>query len=101
MTLSVSKDDGSYEWSGKSIWTVFSQRKRLLDPGMWILLYDILRFNVCSKRILNTDAADDMSIGDFLAKEKYSDEFRDNYLLVSIIVTLVLSITLRSVVVVP
>ncbi|KAF9062260.1 hypothetical protein BDP27DRAFT_1300480, partial [Rhodocollybia butyracea] len=79
MSFSVSKHNGAYEWSGKNAWSVFSQRKRLFDPGMWKLLYDILRFNASCKRVLFM--SQDMPIGDFLKQENYSPEFCDNYLL--------------------
>ncbi|KAK0468076.1 uncharacterized protein EV420DRAFT_1635337 [Desarmillaria tabescens] len=81
MSFSVSRDNGFFEWSGKNIWSVFCQRKRLLDPSMWILLYDIIRFNVCARRLLDEPAELGLSIGEYLRKEGYSDSFRDNYLL--------------------
>ncbi len=83
MSFSVSRDNGFFEWSGKNIWSIFCQRKRLLDPSMWILLYDIMRFNMCARRLLDGPVELGLSIGEYLHREGYSDSFRDNYLLVS------------------
>ena len=53
---------------------------------MWILIYDVLRFNACAKRIVltppNPDVEAEMSIGEYLDAHNYSDSFRDNYLIV-------------------
>ncbi|KAL1741427.1 hypothetical protein HDZ31DRAFT_45464 [Schizophyllum fasciatum] len=82
MTFSVSRDHGAFEWAGKDLRAVFCQPQRLLDPDMWRLLYDVLRFNACARRILDDDAIpDDMPIGEYLVQEGYSDAFKDNYLI--------------------
>jgi hypothetical protein len=88
MTFSVSRDQGEFEWAGHNAGTVFAQRSRLLDPKMWRLVYDVLRFNACARRlIVNWDRmlspVDDMSVGEYLKKEGYSEQFATDYLLVS------------------
>ncbi|TFK27617.1 amine oxidase [Coprinopsis marcescibilis] len=83
MTFSVTRDGGKFEWAGKNLFTVFCQPRRLLDPGMWRMVYDVLRFNVCSRAILRkkVDSADKvLSIGEYLELEGYSREFTHNYL---------------------
>ncbi|KZT73872.1 FAD/NAD(P)-binding domain-containing protein [Daedalea quercina L-15889] len=85
MTFSVSRDGGAFEWGGASLSAVFCQSRQLLDPDHWRMLYDILRFNVCSRRLLGPREAgayvsDDISIGTYLQREGYSESFRDNYL---------------------
>lgn len=82
MSFSVSRDKGAFEWSGKSLWSALCQRKRSLDPGMWRMLYDLLRFNVSSKKLLTENEDVNLSIAAYLDREGYSPEFRDNYLLV-------------------
>jgi predicted NAD/FAD-binding protein len=82
MTFSVSRNAGEFEWAGKDPLTVFCQPRRLVDPRMWRMLYDIFRFNACSLRVLLQDAASEMSIGEYLTKENYSSAFRDDYLIV-------------------
>ncbi|KAF9562079.1 FAD/NAD(P)-binding domain-containing protein [Agrocybe pediades] len=84
MTFSVSRDRGVFEWAGKNLATVFCQPRRLVDPKMWRMIYDVLRFNACARRILLTVEGDnefEISIGDYLQREGYSDVFRDNYLI--------------------
>jgi predicted NAD/FAD-binding protein len=71
------------EWSGGSLDTVFAQRRNLGNPRFLRMLRDILRFNrqtttlACS----SPDLILNCSLGDFLQRHRYSDEFRDWYLL--------------------
>ncbi|EIW81163.1 FAD/NAD(P)-binding domain-containing protein [Coniophora puteana RWD-64-598 SS2] len=82
MTFSVSRDNGLFEWAGNNLSTVFCQPYRLLDPNMWRLVYDVLRFNACSRRAITRGASgQELSIGEYLEREGYSDSFRDNYLI--------------------
>ncbi|TFY82581.1 hypothetical protein EWM64_g1419 [Hericium alpestre] len=87
MTFSVSRDGGEFEWAGTSLRAVFCQPKRLLDPGMWRMLWDVLRFNACATELLRDESCgadetdDDVSIGVYLQREGYSNSFRDNYLI--------------------
>ncbi|KAJ2913379.1 hypothetical protein MD484_g7049, partial [Candolleomyces efflorescens] len=81
MTFSVSRNGGEFEWAGKNPLTVFCQPRRLLDPRMWRMLYDVFRFNACSLRVLLQDDSSELSIGEYLTKEGYSSAFRDDYLI--------------------
>ncbi|KAH9993165.1 hypothetical protein BJV77DRAFT_1067314 [Russula vinacea] len=65
MTFSVSRDGGAFE--------------RVFDLGMWRMLFDIMRFNACAVRVLIEN--DDLSIGEYLQREGYSSQFRDDYLI--------------------
>ncbi|KAJ3015441.1 hypothetical protein NUW54_g1049 [Trametes sanguinea] len=88
MTFSVSRDGGAFEWAGNNLLSVFCQPSRLLDPNMWRLLYDVLRFNANAQRLLlnfkfskGGTRDGELSIGEYLQKHGYSDWFRDNYLI--------------------
>ncbi|KAI8986057.1 FAD/NAD(P)-binding domain-containing protein [Trametes punicea] len=86
MTFSVSRDLGAFEWAGNNLMTVFCQPSRLLDPDMWRLLYDVLRFNASAQRLLleyesTAVRHNEVSIGSYLQEHGYSDSFRDNYLI--------------------
>ena len=104
MTFSVSRDEGQFEWAGSNLMTVFCQPSRLLDGDMWRLIWDVMRFNACARRLVvgwsesrknrNTSRnnenleeenleGEEYSIGEYLDREGYSDSFRDNYLIVS------------------
>ena len=71
------------EWSGSSLNSVFAQRKNLVSGKFLRMLKDILRFNRVSSQIANAngEAAMTQPLGDFLADQKFSDEFRDWYFL--------------------
>src|SRR5438034_7661491 len=85
MSFSVSRDEGAFEWSGSSIFSVFSQLSNLWNPGMYRTLFDIIRFNTYATDLLNMDETEElraMSISTYLDQQNYSQAFRDNYLIV-------------------
>lgn len=45
MTFGVSRDQGTFEWAGTSLSSVFAQRRNLFSLSMWRLIFEILRFN--------------------------------------------------------
>ena len=71
------------EWSGSSLSSVFAQRKNLVNIQFLRMLRDILRFNRVTTALANAnaDAAMMQPLGDFLAEQKFSIEFRDWYFL--------------------
>ncbi|KIK08049.1 hypothetical protein K443DRAFT_608591 [Laccaria amethystina LaAM-08-1] len=84
MTFSVSRDQGTFEWAGKNLATVFCQPRRLFDPQMWRMVYDVVRFNASARNFLlsvDEDKRSERSIGDYLDQEGYSEAFRNNYLI--------------------
>ena len=90
MTFSASRDGGAFEWAGNTngLKAFFTSWSRVLDGKMWRLAYDMLRFNACARRVLKIEdekaSAEELSIGDYLKTEGYSDTFRDDYLIVSL-----------------
>ncbi|KIW44710.1 uncharacterized protein PV06_03162 [Exophiala oligosperma] len=110
MTFGVSRDQGGFEWAGTSLGSVFAQTKNVFSPGMWRMIFDIVRFNEFALDLLQAESDDDEesedenqstdevrtatkttktkqvaaaqeSIGDYLDRENYSREFRDDYLI--------------------
>ncbi|CAG8949361.1 hypothetical protein HYFRA_00004988 [Hymenoscyphus fraxineus] len=104
MTFGVSRDNGCFEWAGTSLSAVFAQRKNLLSPYMWRMIFDIIRFNQFALDLLKTEELSEEpvmrtngngksngnhvhfceeveSIGQYLEREGYSDSFRDDYLI--------------------
>jgi len=71
------------EWSGRDLDTVFAQRTNLLRPRFWRMLADLLRFNKLSTALTTSGEVDRLAqpIGDFLAEQRFSAEFRDWYFL--------------------
>ena len=75
--------DRSLEWSGSSLSTVFAQRANLGRPRFLRMLRDLLRFNRLATRTAEAGQEAEMlqPVGEFLREHRFSDEFRDWYLL--------------------
>lgn len=80
-TVCVSKSSDKIEWSSETTSSFFARPGSLLDSRMWRMLYDIVRFNACSRSLL--ESTSNASIGEYLEANGYSDAFREYYLLVS------------------
>ncbi|KAL2074936.1 hypothetical protein VTL71DRAFT_8716 [Oculimacula yallundae] len=91
MDLSVSRDHGSFEWSGQNLASVFCQAKNLFSVQMWRMLFDIVRFNQLALDVLIDDKAAvngqniarsqiEETIGAYLVRNDYSDAFKYGYL---------------------
>ena len=83
MSFSVQVRNRALEWSGSNLAGVFAQRSNLVRPAFWRMLADILRFNrKCTALAARPlDGAMSQSVGDFLAEHRFSDAFRQWYLL--------------------
>lgn len=79
MSFAVSLSEPAIEWSGSSLATVFAQRSNLARPAFWRMLQDIVRFN--REVVANAADAGRMSLGEYLDRHRYSNEFRHWYLL--------------------
>ena len=75
--------DHSLEWSGSSLNSVFAQRGNLVRWKFLRMLRDIMRFNRVTTALASANAESAMAqpLGDFLHKQKFSNEFRDWYFL--------------------
>nr|WP_312989339.1 FAD-dependent oxidoreductase [Comamonas koreensis] len=71
------------EWSGRSLASVFAQKRNLLRPRFWGMLRDIARFNRLTTEIAKRQAEAEMtaSIAAFLDQHHFSAAFRSDYLL--------------------
>src|SRR5271154_2851006 len=88
MSFSVSRDGGQFEWAGSSLRAVFSQMSNLWNAGMYRTIFDILRFNAFATDVLDMEETEELptlSISTYLDRHNYSQDFRDNYLIVSAI----------------
>ena len=86
MSFSLTRGDGQFEWAS-DLSSFFCQPSNLFDLRVWRMLWDIVRFNACARRFIveyeASSIANEMTIGDYLIKNGYSDAFRDDYLMVS------------------
>jgi uncharacterized protein len=88
MSFSVQASEWDWEWCGASLNTVFAQRQNLLRPRFWHMLADILRFNHLATRLARQDQkhgtafkAMSQTVQDFLDAHRFSQVFREAYLL--------------------
>ncbi|MBY0469091.1 MAG: FAD-dependent oxidoreductase [Burkholderiaceae bacterium] len=83
MSFSVQVPDIDLEWSGSNLNTVFAQRRNLMRPAFWRMLRDLTRFNRLATTLAERGTAieQQQAIGDFLAENHFSAEFRDWYFL--------------------
>lgn len=83
------KERGAFEWAGASPASLFCQWSNLFSASHWRMVWDIIRFNYQSLDTLrayqkSSQSPADESIGDWLDKRGYGDNFRRNYLIVSV-----------------
>jgi len=81
--LSVkTQKDKELEWGSDGLPTVFSQKSNLFSWRFWRMLYEILYFgHHCASDLHNRKQYAQMTLGEYLKKECYSQEFIDHYLL--------------------
>ncbi|MEM7168358.1 MAG: FAD-dependent oxidoreductase [Planctomycetota bacterium] len=79
MSFSVRCDESGLEYNGTDFNGLFAQRRNLLRPGFYRMLSDILRFGREAPALLETEA--DPSLWEFVADRRYSQRFREHYLL--------------------
>lgn len=81
MSLSVSLDDGAFEYSSFGVGGIFAQKRNLLSPRFWRLLLDIERFFRTAPRDLEMLERQATPLDAYLAAKGYGDAFRDDHLL--------------------
>ena len=78
MSFSVRNEASGLEYNGTTLDTLFAQRRNLLNPAFYRLIAAILRFNREAPRLL--EKGDEITLGDYLAQQRYPRMFIDNYL---------------------
>lgn len=81
MGFSVTANQGTYEYSGTNLNTLFCQRKNLFNRFHLRMIKDILRFN--KEAISDLDQgklSESLTLGDYLKAHHYSQNFIDYYL---------------------
>lgn len=80
MSFSVRCDKTGLEYQGSSLGGLFAQRRNLLRPSFYRMLLDVLRFNRQSRELLQ-GKDDDLELGQYLERNRYSQEFIEHYLI--------------------
>jgi len=79
MSFSVRSESRQLEYNGASLNALFAQRSNLLKPSFYRMLMNILRFNREAPALLD-DPDKTITLGEFLARNGYSDEFVEHYI---------------------
>jgi predicted NAD/FAD-binding protein len=81
MGFALSVDGGRLEWAGENLRTIFSQKSNLVSPTFLWMLREILRFNRICTRDRDNGVVGNATIGEYLARRRFSTAFRDDYLI--------------------
>lgn len=81
MSFSVHNPASGLEYNGHTLNTLFAQRRNLFKPTFWRFLREILRFNNLCKMRLNNPDNDQVTLGDMLDQNQFSDFFALHYIL--------------------
>jgi len=80
MSFSVSDQASGLEYNGRSLNTLFAQRRNLLRPSFHRMLLDVLRFNREAPALLEPGAGR-VTLGEYLRAQGYSRGFVEHYIL--------------------
>jgi predicted NAD/FAD-binding protein len=78
MSFSVQCEVSGLEYNGTTLNSLFAQRSNLLRPTFWRMIRDILRFNREALALLDP-AHPEVALGDYLAAQRYSPQFIEQY----------------------
>ncbi|MET0314467.1 MAG: FAD-dependent oxidoreductase [Hansschlegelia sp.] len=81
MSFGLSLDGGKFEWSGKTVRSLFAQRKNMLALSYLWMLREVLRFNKLCRTDLAAGVLTGLSLGAWLDRHGLSRRFRDDYLM--------------------
>ena len=79
MSFSVRCEKSGLEYNGTNLNSLFAQRRNLARPAFLRMVADILRFNRRAPELLGPEAKS-VSLGDYLASERYSRYFIEHYI---------------------
>ena len=81
MSFSVQVAKSGLEYCGSSLNHLFAQRRNLINPKFWRLLLRINRFNQEAFNLLSRPEANTLSLGDFIARHDFGQDFLDEFLI--------------------
>jgi predicted NAD/FAD-binding protein len=80
MSFGVSSRPEGLTWSSRGLNGLFAQRLNLFRPRFYALLAEIHRFNRNALSLLRQPDSDSWTLGGWLARERFSGDFREAYL---------------------
>ena len=78
MSFAVSLDQGRFEYAAPAL---FAQRRNAFRPRFWAMLGEVLRFYRNAPAQIAALNGSDLTLGDYLKREGFSEAFRDDHLL--------------------
>ena len=81
MSLSISLNNGLYEYSGSGLGGIFGQKKNIINLNQWKLLYDVFRFKKIATKYIKNSKDNNSVIGDWLKYNNFSSYFIDRYII--------------------
>jgi len=80
MSFAVSVNDGMLEYGGSTIGQLFAQRRNLISPRFWSMLWGLGRFYREAPGFTDPDGIV-TSLGDYLDRRRFGDAFQQDHLL--------------------
>ena len=83
MSFGVHNTGSGLEYNATSIDTLFCQRRNLLNPSFYRMLWDLVRFYKQSPKLLDSQSeqVSEQTLGDYLRVHKYSRSFIQDHIL--------------------
>ncbi len=81
MSFSVQHREQDLEWNGAGYNRLFGQRKNLLRPRFWRMLFQLNRFNQDAIEAIENASYGEMTIQDYVDARGYGDDMLNLYLL--------------------
>ena len=82
MSFGIKNLDNSLEYSGNNLFSLFAQKKNLLNPKFWGMLKDIMVFNKKATKLIKSKQVDEnLTLEQFIKNLKLGQYFQDYYLL--------------------
>lgn len=80
MSFSVLETKSNLEYNGSSLWNgLFAQKKNLLSPSFWKMIFDIQNLCKLAPAIITDPAYDSLTVKDLINKQGYGQEFQDHF----------------------
>ena len=80
MSFGVSHPAANFEYSSHDLRGFFAQRRNIFSPRHYRFFLEILRFNRQARALLAEPDGAELSLADYLDRNRYSDEFKRHYL---------------------
>ncbi|MCB1157054.1 MAG: FAD-dependent oxidoreductase [Leptospiraceae bacterium] len=81
MSFSVQHLQSNIEFCGSGLNGLFAQRKNLLNPRFWRLLFNINQFNKKAPSFLQEESSYNISIKEYIQREDYHPDLLEYYLI--------------------